>query len=134
MICGMTLATETGHVCRAALEAIAYQVKDLIDLMTGQANIALKELRVDGGPTRNNYLMQFQADMLNACINRSDIEEASAMGAVIMNGLARKIWKDMEEVAKLRTSDNRIMPIMEEATREYLYNGWVNAVRTVNKQ
>ena len=112
MICGMTLATETGHVCRAALEAIAYQVKDLIDLMTGQANIALKELRVDGGPTRNNYLMQFQADMLNACINRSDIEE----------------------VAKLRTSDNRIMPIMEEATREYLYNGWVNAVRTVNKQ
>jgi glycerol kinase len=72
--------------------------------------------------------------MLNACINRSDIEEASAMGAVIMNGLARKIWKDMEEVAKLRTSDNRIMPIMEEETREYLYNGWVNAVRTVNKQ
>jgi glycerol kinase len=56
------------------------------------------------------------------------------MGAVIMNGLARKIWKDMEEVAKLRTSDSRIMPIMEEATREYLYNGWVNAVRTVNKQ
>lgn len=133
MICGMTLATETGHVCRAALEAIAYQVKDLIDLMTGQANIALKELRVDGGPTRNNYLMQFQADMLNACINRSDIEEASAMGAVIMNGLARKIWKDMDEVAKLRTSDNRIMPGMAPADREKLYAGWMDAIRTVNK-
>ena len=133
MICGMTLATETGHVCRAALEAIAYQVKDLIDLMTGQANIVLKELRVDGGPTRNNYLMQFQADMLNACINRSDIEEASAMGAVIMNGLARKIWKDMDEVAKLRTSDNRIMPGMAPADREKLYAGWMDAIRTVNK-
>lgn len=133
MICGMTLATETGHVCRAALEAIAYQVKDLIDLMTGQANIALKELRVDGGPTRNNYLMQFQADMLNACINRSDIEEASAMGAVIMNGLARKIWKDMDEVAKLRTSDNRIMPGMAPSDREKLYAGWMDAIRTVNK-
>ena len=133
MICGMTLATETGHVCRAALEAIAYQVKDLIDLMTGQANIVLKELRVDGGPTRNNYLMQFQADMLNACINRSDIEEASAMGAVIMNGLARKIWKDMDEVAKLRTSDNRIMPGMAPANREKLYAGWMDAIRTVNK-
>lgn len=134
MICGMTLATETGHVCRAALEAIAYQVKDLIDLMTGQANIALKELRVDGGPTRNNFLMQFQADMLNACINRSDIEEASAMGAVIMNGLARNIWEDMDEVAKLRTSDNRILPAMEPKQREELYNGWTDAVRTVNKQ
>lgn len=133
MICGMTLATETGHVCRAALEAIAYQVKDLIDLMTGQANIVLKELRVDGGPTRNNYLMQFQADMLNACINRSDIEEASAMGAVIMNGLARKIWKDMDEVVKLRTSDNRIMPGMAPANREKLYAGWMDAIRTVNK-
>lgn len=133
MICGMTLATETGHVCRAALEAIAYQVKDLIDLMTGQANIVLKELRVDGGPTRNNYLMQFQADMLNACINRSDIEEASAMGAVIMNGLARNIWKDMDEVAKLRTSDNRIMPGMAPADREKLYAGWMDAIRTVNK-
>lgn len=133
MICGMTLATETGHVCRAALEAIAYQVKDLIDLMTGQANIALKELRVDGGPTRNNYLMQFQADMLDACINRSDIEEASAMGAVIMNGLARKVWENMDEVAKLRTSDNRITPGMNPIEREKLYAGWMNAIRTVNK-
>ena len=134
MICGMTLATEIGHVCRAALEAIAYQVKDLIDLMTGQANISLKELRVDGGPTKNSYLMQFQADMLDACINRSDIEEASAMGAVIMNGLARKVWKDMEEVAKLRTSDNRIIPTMDEEERSHLYNGWIEAIHTVNKK
>lgn len=134
MICGMTLATEKGHVCRAALEAIAYQVKDLIDLMTRHAGIALKELRVDGGPTKNKLLMQFQADMLDACINRSDVEEASAMGAMIMNGLARKVWKDLDEVAALRTTNNRIYPNMKEDERESLYTGWTDAVGTVNKK
>lgn len=134
MICGMTLATEKGHVCRAALEAIAYQVKDLIDLMTNHAGITLKELRVDGGPTKNKLLMQFQADMLAACINRSDVEEASAMGAIIMNGLARKIWKNLEEVAALRTSDNRILPNMTAQERNKLYGGWENAVNTVRHQ
>ena len=133
MICGMTLGTERGHICRAALEAIAYQIKDLIDLMTNHAGIALKELRVDGGPTKNNLLMHFQADMLNACINRSDIEEASAMGAIIMNGLAREVWKDMNEVAALRTTDNRILPDMTEEKRNKLYRGWTEAVQTVNK-
>ncbi|MCD8291653.1 MAG: glycerol kinase GlpK [Prevotella sp.] len=134
MICGMTLATEKGHICRAALEAIAYQIKDLLDLMTNHANIALKELRVDGGPTKNKLLMQFQADMLNACINRSDVEEASAMGAVVMNGLARKVWKDFNEVAALRTSDNRIFPNMPDDVRSRLYAGWTEAVKTVNRK
>ncbi len=133
MICGMTLATEKGHICRAALEAIAYQIKDLLDLMTNHAGIALKELRVDGGPTKNKLLMQFQADMLNACINRSDVEEASAMGAVVMNGLARKVWKNFDEVAALRTSDNRIFPNMPDEERTRLYAGWTEAVKTVNK-
>ena len=132
MICGMTLATERGHVCRAALEAIAYQIKDLIDLMTGHAGITLKELRVDGGPTKNKLLMQFQADMLDACINRSDVEEASAMGSMIMNGLARNVWKNLEEVSALRTTDNRVYPNMDEQERERLYAGWTNAVHTVN--
>ncbi len=133
MICGMTLATEKGHVCRAALEAIAYQIKDLLDLMTQHAGITLKELRVDGGPTKNKLLMQFQADMLDACINRSDIEEASALGAMLMNGLARKVWKDFDEVAALRTSDNRILPNMDAEERNRLYAGWTEAVKTVNK-
>jgi len=133
MICGMTLGTETGHVCRAALEAIAYQVKDLIDLMTNQAGIHLKELRVDGGPTKNKLLMQFQADMLNAVINRSDVEEASAMGAMLMNGLARGLWSSLDEVARLRTTDNRITPTMDDAQRTRLYKGWTEAVRMINK-
>ena len=132
MICGMTLATEKGHVCRAALEAIAYQIKDLVDLMTNHAGIVLKELRVDGGPTKNHFLMQFQADMLNACINRSDVEEASAMGAMVMNGLARNVWADFDEVASLRTSDNRIVSAMSEKERNCLYSGWHEAVNKVN--
>lgn len=131
MLCGMTLATEKGHVCRAALEAIAYQVKDLVDLMTKHAGIALKELRVDGGPTKNQFLMQFQADMLNACINRSDVEEASAMGAMVMNGLAHGVWAGLDEVAALRTTDNRVFPHMKDGERERLYAGWTEAVKTV---
>ena len=131
MVCGMTLATEKGHVCRAALEAIAYQIKDLVDLMTQHAGITLKELRVDGGPTKNQFLMQFQADMLNACINRSDVEEASAMGAMVMNGLARGVWGGLEEVAALRTTDNRVFPNMKDDERGRLYAGWMAAVKTV---
>ncbi|MBR3846456.1 MAG: glycerol kinase GlpK [Alistipes sp.] len=134
VICGMTLGTTKAHVVRAALEAIPYQIKDLIDLMTGQAGVKLKELRVDGGPTRNKFLMQFQADMLGATINRADLEEASALGAVVMNGLARGVWSSLEEVARLRTSDNRILPTMEEAKRAELYGGWIEAVKLVNRK
>ena len=102
--------------------------------MTGQAGIKLKELRVDGGPTKNKLLMQFQADMLNACINRSDVEEASAMGAIVMNGLARKVWKHLDEVADLRTNENRVWPAMSESERNCLYAGWTEAIATVNKK
>lgn len=131
MIYGMTLGTGKAHVVRAALEAIAYQVKDLVDLMTQQAGILLKELRVDGGPTKNHFLMQFQSDMLNATINRSGIEEASALGAVVMNVLARGIWKSLEEVAALRNTEQIITPRMEEEKRKQLYQGWFNAMRRV---
>ena len=134
IIAGMTLGTTKAHVVRAALEAIPYQIKDLVDLMTGQAGVKLKELRVDGGPTRNRFLMQFQADMLNATINRADIEEASALGAVVMNGLARGVWATLDEVAALRTSDNRIEPKMAAEEREALHGGWIEAVKLINRK
>ncbi len=134
ILCGMTLGTTKAHVVRAALESIPYQIRDLIDLMTGQAGVRLKELRVDGGPTKNRFLMQFQADMLHASINRSEVEEASAMGAVVMNGLARGLWRSLEEAAALRTSDNLIVPSMEEERRERLYRGWLEAVALVNRK
>lgn len=132
ILCGMTLGTTKAHVVRAALEAIPYQIKDLIDLMTDRAGVRLKELRVDGGPTKNRFLMQFQADMLGAAINRSDVEEASAMGAVVMNGLARGLWRSLDEVAALRTSDNLVVPDMADEERRRLYAGWVAAVGLVN--
>lgn len=130
-ISGMTLATEKGHVCRAALEAIAFQIKDLIDTMTSGTDLHLSELRVDGGPTKNNYLMQFQANMLNVNVNRADIEEASAFGAVIMNGLALGVWKTFDEIAALRKSDDIILPDSDPERDAALCNGWRNAVAMV---
>lgn len=132
VIYGMTLGSGIGHICRAALEAIAYQVRDLVDLVTTQAELPVKELRVDGGPTKNRLLMQFQADMLDICINRSDIEEASALGAMLMSGLALKLWSDFSEISRLRTTDNRILPNMNPAERQRLYEGWIAAVNMIN--
>lgn len=129
IICGMTLGTGREHIVRAALESIAYQVTDLINTMTQQASIGLKEIRVDGGPTRNKFLMQFQANCLRVPVNCSDIEEASALGAVIMNGMARKVWKDFAEVESLRKSRCRIMPENNAMQMKELYEGWQKAVK-----
>ncbi len=130
-ISGLTLGTGKAHVVRAALEAIAYQVKDLVDGMTGRAGIALEELRVDGGPTKNRFLMQFQADMLGSPINVSPIEEASALGAVVMNGLARGAWHSLDEAAAIRTGDRPVAPQMARAEVARLHGGWLEAVRRV---
>lgn len=132
-IVGMTLATSKGHICRAALDAIAYQIKDLVGTMTGADGVSLSELRVDGGPTKNNYLMQFQADMLGVPVNRADIEEASAYGAVLMNCLARGVWKSLDEVATLRTDNDLIIPAPDDESKAALYDGWCRAVRLINQ-
>jgi glycerol kinase len=128
IICGMTRGSGKAHVVRAALEAIAYQVKDLAELMTGESGIKIAELRVDGGPVKNNFLMQFQADMLGTKINRSEIAEASALGAVLMNGLALGRYKTLEEVAALRKSNDYIERKMDVSLVEKNYSGWKKAV------
>ncbi|HKJ43542.1 MAG TPA: glycerol kinase GlpK [Sunxiuqinia sp.] len=125
---GMPRNTTKAHIVRAALESIAYQVKDLIKLMEEKGNIELQELRVDGGPTRNNFLMQFQSDMLAHEVARSDIEEVSALGATFMAGLATGFWKDLEEVESLREVERVFNPIMEKEETEELYKGWQKAV------
>jgi glycerol kinase len=131
IICGMSLSTEKKHIVRAAVESIAYQVKDLVDIMTRQSGISVRKFRVDGGPTKNNFLMQFQADMLRATINRSMIGDASALGALVMNGFARGTWKDFDEVASLISFES-IEPHMSEGEVSALYNGWLTAVyRTI---
>jgi glycerol kinase len=133
LLCGMTLGTTKAHIVRAALESIAYRVKDLIELIAA-SGIALKMLRVDGGPVRNRFLMQFQADMLQTPIHRSSIAEASALGAVIMNGLALKKWDSLEAIAQQRKNDETIQPAATAEQTIVLYEKWKKAVqRTLMK-
>ncbi len=132
-VMGMTFATTRAHFLRAALESIAYQVNDLVKAMTVKAGIGLKEIRVDGGPTKNKFLMQFQADCLRVPVNRSDVEEASALGAVVMNGLSRKVWTSFEEVAKMRQTKWRIEAQDNEALMQKYIVGWHKAVEQLVK-
>ena len=133
-VMGMTFATTRAHFLRAALESIAYQVNDLVKAMTVKAGIDLKEIRVDGGPTKNKFLMQFQADCLRVPVNRSDVEEASALGAVVMNGLSRKVWTSFDEVAQLRHSKWRIEAQDNEEWINKNIEGWHQAVKQLIKQ
>ncbi|MEI8049400.1 MAG: glycerol kinase GlpK [Bacteroidota bacterium] len=133
LICGMNRGTNKAHIVRAALESIAYQVKDLMALIQ-ESGVKLLELRVDGGPVRNNFLMQFQADMLHASINRSPIEEASALGAVLMNGFATKRFAELQDAAALRSRNDYISPQMELTKVDELHSQWKKAVqRTLMK-
>ncbi len=128
-ISGMARNTKKAHIVRAALESIAYQIKDLIDLMVENTSIPFREMRVDGGPTRNNFLMQFQSDMLQKEVARSNIEEISALGAVFMAGLACGLWKDLDEIKELRKTDKTFKPEMLSEEIEKLYSGWKLAVK-----
>ncbi|HJX72292.1 MAG TPA: glycerol kinase GlpK [Bacteroidales bacterium] len=127
-ISGIHSGTRKEHIVRAGLESIAYQVKDLLDLMADKAGIRLSEIRVDGGPTGNHFLMQFQSDLLNAPISVSDIEEASALGAALAGGLGIGIWKNMTALEKIYSCKEKMSPKMSEEKRELLYNGWKKAV------
>ena len=128
-IVGMSRDTTKAHFTRAALESIAYQVKDLVELMSTNDSIRLKELRVDGGPTRNNFLMQFQADMLQGKVERSNIEEISALGATFMAGLATGFWKNLDEIKQLRKSDKTFQPKKNKDDLKVLFDGWKLAVK-----
>jgi glycerol kinase len=128
IITGMPRSTKKAHIVRASLEAIAYQVRDLVDLMTTGSGVNLIELRVDGGPAKNNFLMQFQADILNASINRCDVTEVSALGSAYMAGLATNVWKNLDEIKALRGKDEIFTGKMPEKQRNRLYDGWKKAV------
>ena len=128
-ISGMARNTKKAHIVRAALESIAYQVKDLTDLMVENASIPFREMRVDGGPTRNNFLMQFQSDMLRKEVVRSNIEEISALGSALMAGLAVGFWNDLEEIKALRKINKTFAPNMPSEEIEKLHSGWKLAVK-----
>lgn len=125
---GMPRNTTKAHIVRAALESIGYQVKDLIRLMELKGGIELKELRVDGGPTRNNFLMQFQSDILSHKVARSEIEEVSALGSTLMAGLATGFWDTIDEIKTLREEGHLFEPHMKSEKITDLYSGWQKAV------
>ena len=129
---GLTFATTKAHFLRAALESIAYQIKDLVDVMTVATGGSLKEIAADGGPTKNRFLMQFQADMLNTPVVCTEVDDASALGAVIMNGFARGLWHSFDEVTGLRKVIQTYQP-QPTPHHEACYEGWRQAVNQLIK-
>ncbi|MEI6123708.1 MAG: glycerol kinase GlpK [Bacteroidota bacterium] len=127
-ISGLTFAAEKKHIVRAALESMAYQTKDVLHAMQQDSGITLKELNVDGGAVANNFLMQFQADILNVVVNRPKVIESTAMGAAFLAGLAVGLWTK-EQIATLRTVEKKFLPELAAEKRELLYNAWQNAVK-----
>ena len=128
-IVGITRGTNKNHIIRATLESIALQVCDVIDAMKADAGIEIKTLKVDGGASANNFLMQFQADMLNAPVNRPACVESTAMGAAYLAGLAVGYWENKEEVVKNQQLDRVFTPDMEEDERIAKRKGWNKAVK-----
>ncbi len=128
-IVGMTRGTTAAHIARAALEAIAYQALDVIQAMEGDAGRPLAELRVDGGASRNDHLMQFQADMLGVSVVRPLITETTALGAAYLAGLATKLWSGPDEVAAQWREERRFEPSMNDQERDDRLGGWHRALQ-----
>nr|WP_281863567.1 glycerol kinase GlpK [Planomicrobium okeanokoites] len=127
-IFGLTRGTTKAHFVRATLESLAYQTKDVVDVMIEDAGIELKTLRVDGGAVGNDLLIQFQSDILNVPVERPVIQETTALGAAYLAGLAVGFWKDKEEIAKQWQVEKTFNRTMAEEQCEKLYTGWQNAV------
>lgn len=128
LISGLTRSSDRAHIVRAALESIAYQTRELIDAMQMDAGERLSELRVDGGAAVNNFLMQFQADILGCPIVRPVDVETTALGAAYLAGLATGFWKSTAEVESFWQAERRFEPAMDESTRDRLFSGWKVAV------
>ena len=125
---GLTRGTKREHFINAVVESIAYQSKDVMEVMINDSGFFIHNLAVDGGASTNNYLMQFQADLLNCCITRPKVFETTAKGAAFLAGLAVGIWKNFEELTRLQNVERLFMPHMTDLEREKLYLGWKKAV------
>ncbi|NSL53224.1 glycerol kinase GlpK [Calidifontibacillus erzurumensis] len=125
---GVTRGTTKEHFIRATLESLAYQTKDVLSAMEADSGIQLKTLRVDGGAVKNNFLMDFQSDLLNVPVERPSINETTALGAAYLAGLAVGFWDSQEEISKQWVIDRKFVPTMSDKQRDDLYNGWKKAV------
>jgi glycerol kinase len=127
-ILGLTRGANKYHIIRAALEAIAYQTRDVLEAMQQDSDIALKELKVDGGAVANNFLMQFQSDILGVPVNRPIITETTALGAAMLAGLAVGFWNNKQELSDKWSLNRSFTPEMEADCRNKLYKNWQKAV------
>ncbi len=127
-IFGLTRGSSRSHLIRATLESVAYQTKDVLDVMERDSGIQLKTLRVDGGMVRNNFLMQFQSDVLGVHVERPVVQETTALGAAYLAGLAVGYWKDEDDIATNWQLDRSFAPQMAEDEAARLYHGWQKAV------
>ncbi len=127
-IVGLTRGVNRAHFCRAVLESITYQMTDLLEAMTADSGIELSELRVDGGASVSNIIMQIQADMIRTKVNRPKTVETTALGAAYLAGLCVGYWADMADIENNREVDTEFEPKMEKAQRDKLYKGWKRAV------
>lgn len=128
-IVGITRGVNKCHIIRATLESLAYQVNDVLVAMKADSGIALSSLKVDGGASANNFLMQTQADIINVPVNRPQCVETTAMGAAYLAGLAVGYWKDLEDIKNNWMVDRTFVPVLEEKTRTERIQGWKKAVK-----
>ena len=129
---GLTRFINRGHIARAALEAAAFQSREVIEAMQADSGVELLTLKVDGGMVVNELLMQFQADILNVTVDRPKIVETTAVGAAFLAGLATGVWSGPSELDSIRRTDCRFEPDMDESQREALCAGWLNALNRVS--
>jgi glycerol kinase len=127
-IFGLTRGSNQAHIARAALDSIAYQSADLLHAMQADAKIPIQELRVDGGATVNDLLMQFQSDLLDCKVVRPIITETTALGAAYLAGLAVGYWTSKEQLRSLWKSNHSFSPQIDASTRQQLLKGWQRAV------
>jgi len=127
-IVGLTRGSGRAQIVRAALESIAYQTRDVVMAMAADSGLALDTLRVDGGAVVNDFLMQFQADILGVPVQRPAVTETTALGAAYLAGLATGFWGSQEEIARQWQLERSFDPVMSADQRESLYSGWQRAV------
>ena len=127
-IVGLTRGTTRAHFARAALEAICYQSRDVVDAMSRDAGVPLAELRADGGAVANSFLMQFQADTLGVPVRIPKITETTALGAAYLAGLGVGFWESREQIQQQWLQQSEYKPAIAEAERDSLYQGWQAAV------
>ncbi len=128
-IFGLTRGVNSNHIIRATLESIAFQTRDVLEAMQADSGIRLHALRVDGGAVANNFLMQFQSDILGTRVERPEVREVTALGAAYLAGLAVGFWQNLDELQEKAVIEREFRPGIETTERNYRYSGWKKAVK-----